>query len=351
MSRSRHIGVLCAGVVAVVLVVMACVAPSGTPRSDSLAVRAEHATHAATVVGSVRRDVSQRLSASAGDVDAERDLAERVPRHALASEMEEPDEEAERESASTLPSMTTPTGSADVEQTAFGTKKPATLVASFDGLGVGFTGPQGTATTRNPSDNTLAVGPDHVVQIVNTRMAIFTKKGKQYDTTGRVLFGPVETRNVFKGFGGGCEARNNGDAVARYDQLADRWLIVMPIFSRLPVRQDAPPAGKAGEDSRGSPAQRRASTNRHRLRRTAVVPRVSVRPASARRRTPASTRCAMRSASVLTRSGPTTGTSSYGHSSPTTHGLRCGPTATMCPRARATRSFRSTPASSIARRC
>ena len=253
MSRSRHIGVLCAGVVAVVLVVMDYVAPSGMPRSDSLAVRGEHATHAATVAGSVHRDVSQRLSASAGDVDAERELAEHVPRHALASEMEESDEEAERESASTLlPSMTTPTGSADVEQTAFGTKKPATLVASFDGLGVGFTGPQGTATTRNPSDNTLAVGPDHVVQIVNTRMAIFTKKGKQYDTTGRVLFGPVETRNVFKGFGGGCEARNNGDAVARYDQLADRWLIVMPIFSRLPVRQDAPPAGKAGEPAQPS---------------------------------------------------------------------------------------------------
>ena len=225
MSRSRHIGVLCAGVVAVVLVVMAYVAPNGTPTSDNLAVRSEHATHSATVAGSVRRDVSQRLSASPGDVHAERELADRVPRHALASEMAEPDEEAERENASTLlPSMTTPAGSADVEQTAFGTKKPATLVASFDGLGVGFTGPQGSATTRNPSDNTLAVGPDHVVQIVNTRMAIFTKKGKQYDTTGRVLYGPVETRNVFKGFGGGCEARNNGDAVARYDQLADRWL-------------------------------------------------------------------------------------------------------------------------------
>ena len=63
-------------------------------------------------------------------------------------------------------------------------------------------------------------------------MAIFTKKGKQFDTTGKVLYGPVPTNNVFKGFGGNCEARNNGDAVVRYDQLADRWLIVMPLFSR-----------------------------------------------------------------------------------------------------------------------
>src|SRR5688572_22817506 len=285
MSRFRHIGVLCAGVVAVVLIIMAYLAPSGMVRANSVAVRAEHETHAATVASSVRRDVSQPLSTSPGDVRAERELAERVPRHALASEMvAEPDEESERESASTLlPSMTTPAGSAAVEQTTFGTKPPAALVASFDGLGVGFTGPQGTATMRNPSDNTLAVGPDHVVQIVNTRMAIFTKKGKQYDTTGRVLYGPVETRNVFKGFGGGCEARNNGDAVARYDQLADRWLIVMPIFSRLPVRQDAPPAGKAGEPAqssvRGQPGQPGTAT---RLYEPPPPPPDSGRPAGQR---------------------------------------------------------------------
>ena len=44
---------------------------------------------------------------------------------------------------------------------------------------------------RNPSDNSLAVGPDHIVQIVNSRMAIFTKKGKRFDTTGKVLYGAV----------------------------------------------------------------------------------------------------------------------------------------------------------------
>lgn len=120
-------------------------------------------------------------------------------------------------------------GSGAVEQTLPGKRPPAELLVSFDGLGVGFEGPQGRANFRSPSDNTLAVGPAHVVQIVNARMAIFTKQGK-------VLYGPVETRNVFRGFGGPCEARNNGDAVVRYDQLAARWLIVMPIFSRGPTR-------------------------------------------------------------------------------------------------------------------
>jgi hypothetical protein len=139
-----------------------------------------------------------------------------------------------------------------IEQTTQGTRPPATLVANFDGIGVGFVGPQGSATTRNPSDNSLAVGPNHIVQIVNSRMAIFTKRGKQYDTTGRVLYGPVETRNVFKSFGGPCEQRNNGDAVARYDQLADRWLIVMPIFSRIPEQEDARGLPRDGEPARRS---------------------------------------------------------------------------------------------------
>src|SRR3990172_8580956 len=131
------------------------------------------------------------------------------------------------------PVITVPQGAAAVEQTSPGSDPSADLVESFDGLGVGFTGPQGAATGRNPSDNSLAVAPDHVVQTVNSRMAIFTKKGARYDRSGQVLYGPVETNNVFKDFGGQCEARNNGDAVVRYDQLAGRWLIVMPIFRRI----------------------------------------------------------------------------------------------------------------------
>ena len=129
--------------------------------------------------------------------------------------------------------------SGSIEQTAFGNKPAAKLVASFDGLGVGFKGPQGTANLRNPSDNSLAVGPDHILQTVNSVMAIFTKKGKRYDSTGGVLYGPVRTSNVFRGFGGPCEKINNGDAVVRYDQLADRWLIVMPTFRRAALRNDS----------------------------------------------------------------------------------------------------------------
>src|SRR5213593_2924887 len=123
--------------------------------------------------------------------------------------------------------------SAAVEQTAQGNRPPATLVASFDGLGVGLQGPHGRWEARNPSDNSLVVGRDYVFQIVNTRMAIFRKNGE-------IVYGPVPTNTVFRGFGGACEAHNNGDAVVRYDQLANRWLIVMPIFTRSPERPEQP---------------------------------------------------------------------------------------------------------------
>lgn len=156
--------------------------------------------------------------------------------------------------------MTVSPASADVEQTAPGDKPAARLAVSFDGQGVGFEGPNGTGRGGNPSDNSLAVGPNHIVQIVNGRgIAVFTKKGKLYDTTGKVLFGPVPANNVFKNFSGNCEARNSGDAVVRYDQLADRWLIVLPLFSRGPVRPDQPepfgPADGARSSVIGVPGQ------------------------------------------------------------------------------------------------
>jgi Xaa-Pro aminopeptidase len=140
-------------------------------------------------------------------------------------------------------------GTSAIEQSTGGTKPPPEIVASFDGLGAGFTGPHGTAAFRNPSDNSLAVGPSHVMQTVNSRLAVFDKSGK-------VLHGPVPTNAVFRGFGGQCEIRNNGDAVVRYDQLANRWLIVMPVFVRGPARPDQPPPWTGGAAAYLSPPGR-----------------------------------------------------------------------------------------------
>jgi hypothetical protein len=124
-------------------------------------------------------------------------------------------------------------GGEAVEQRSHGTRPALPVVVSFDGLGAGFEGPQGQATGRNPSDNSLAVGLDRVVQTVNSRLAVF-------DKTGKVLYGAVPTNSVFKGFGGVCEQRQSGDAVVRYDQLANRWLLVLPIFQRIADRPETP---------------------------------------------------------------------------------------------------------------
>ncbi len=151
-------------------------------------------------------------------------------RHPPANKGEEP--------ALPLPAEISAEGAA-VEQTAEGTRPALPLLTSFDGLGDGFSGPQGTMEARNPSDNSLAAGPNEIVQIVNSRLAIFTKKGKRHSETGKALFGPVITNTLFAGFGGPCEKLVSGDAVVRYDQLARRWLFVLPIFRKPPDQPDA----------------------------------------------------------------------------------------------------------------
>src|SRR5262249_28068742 len=144
----------------------------------------------------IAADVSKPLSTLSPPNDDDRDVAD-------------PDHEEEEAAFSSPVAAKVSRASADVEQAAAGTKPAARLVASFDGLGVGFEGPNGSGRGGNPSDNALAVGPNHIMQIVNGRgIAVFTKKGKQYDTTGKVLFGPVPANNVFKNFTGNCEARN-----------------------------------------------------------------------------------------------------------------------------------------------
>src|SRR5262245_34207623 len=122
----------------------------------------------------------------------------------------------------TLRSPTIDSQVLNIEQTVPGSKPAPELVESFDGLGVELTAAN---PPRNPSDHSLAVGPDTIRQTVNSQIVVFTKKGKRFDTTGKVLYGPISTNTAFAGFGGVCEARPNGDAVVRYDQLAGRWLI------------------------------------------------------------------------------------------------------------------------------
>ena len=108
-----------------------------------------------------------------------------------------------------LPRRTAPAGPRSAQtgavQERFGAQAaPATLL-NFDGVGNGFTGPAGSFIVNSaPPDPNLAVGPNHIVDLVNTDFAVF-------DKSGTAIFGPVATNTLWSGFGGGCETNNDGD--------------------------------------------------------------------------------------------------------------------------------------------
>ena len=107
---------------------------------------------------------------------------------------------------------------------------PATQ-ANFDGIGQGFTGPAGTFTVNSaPPDTNAAVGPNHIVETVNTDFAVFNKSGTP-------VLGPVPINTLWSGFGGGCQTNNDGDPIVSYDRIADRWIVSQFQVSATPFQQ------------------------------------------------------------------------------------------------------------------
>ncbi len=82
----------------------------------------------------------------------------------------------------------------------------AVINQNFDGL---------SATGFAPSDNNLAVGPNHVIQIINNGSSslfkIWNKAGTQ-----------VQAQTVLSSITG---IAGGGDPVVMYDQIADRWIL------------------------------------------------------------------------------------------------------------------------------
>jgi len=84
----------------------------------------------------------------------------------------------------------------------------AALGTSFDGI---------AQTGWIPPDNNLAVGPNHIVEIVNTSVSMYTKNGT-------LLAGPTNIPELFAPIGGLC-TQYVVDPVVLYDRPADRWVI------------------------------------------------------------------------------------------------------------------------------
>ncbi len=99
---------------------------------------------------------------------------------------------------------------------------------SFEGLG---NGRYGFMVEFAPPDTNGAVGVTQYVQWVNTDFAIFSK------SNGGLIAGPIAGNVLWSGFGGGCEANNDGDPIVLYDKLANRWVMSQFSVSTIPYLQ------------------------------------------------------------------------------------------------------------------
>lgn len=69
-----------------------------------------------------------------------------------------------------------------------------------------------------PSDSTGAAGTTQFVEVVNAQLAVYNK-------TGGLLLGPENTNTLWSGFGGSCQANDDGDATVQFDTLSQRWVV------------------------------------------------------------------------------------------------------------------------------
>ena len=91
-------------------------------------------------------------------------------------------------------------------------------IANFEGIGV---------AGSIPPDTNGAVGPNHYVQTVNSRVEV-------WDKNGTVVVAATAINSLFSGLPAGdrCKTNNDGDPIVLYDQLADRFVISQ--FAVLP---------------------------------------------------------------------------------------------------------------------
>lgn len=91
-----------------------------------------------------------------------------------------------------------------------------------------------------PPDTTGDLGPNHYVQWVNLRYSIYNvvRDGSNNITNFNLVSGFPKNGNViWQGFGGTCEANNDGDPIVQYDQLANRWVLTQFAVSSTPYTQ------------------------------------------------------------------------------------------------------------------
>ena len=129
-----------------------------------------------------------------------------------------PEQEGHRDKPIRLLVPAPSTGAPDTAlQTSAVTAPTVGNVTSFDGVGQGAFGFSPNAA---PPDTNGAVGATQYVQWVNESFAVFSK-------AGTLLAGPTAGNTLFKALGAThpCAVHNDGDPIAQYDKLANRWVL------------------------------------------------------------------------------------------------------------------------------
>lgn len=91
-----------------------------------------------------------------------------------------------------------------------------------------------------PPDTTGDLGPNHYVQWVNLRYAVYnvTRDASNAINGFNLASGfPKKGNVIWSGFGGVCATDNDGDPIVQYDQFADRWVLTQFAVTTKPYTQ------------------------------------------------------------------------------------------------------------------
>ncbi|MBL0087884.1 MAG: hypothetical protein IPP44_14920 [Ideonella sp.] len=102
----------------------------------------------------------------------------------------------------------------------------APVGTNFEALGLGTPGFQ---ILGAPPDTTLAVGPSHILQWVNSQLAVYDKAG----TPLLAAPGFVNGNTIWQGMPANslCRQFNRGDPIVQYDRIAQRWILSQFAFT------------------------------------------------------------------------------------------------------------------------
>jgi hypothetical protein len=83
-----------------------------------------------------------------------------------------------------------------------------------------------------PPDTNAAVGGNQIVQWVNYAFAVFDIDRSTGTVAPHGPPYPLPGNSLWTGFGGQCELNNSGDPIAQFDKLANRWVMMQPVFTK-----------------------------------------------------------------------------------------------------------------------